>query len=38
MGREEVKRFTTTLLQRQAEDAELHAAITANLKEFGYGG
>jgi type I restriction enzyme M protein len=36
--REEVKRFTATLRQQQAEAAKLDAAITANLKELGYGG
>jgi hypothetical protein len=33
-----MKRLTATLLQRQAEGAELHTAITASLREFGYGG
>jgi len=30
-----MKRLAATLLQRQAEGAELHAA---NLRELGYGG
>jgi len=33
-----MKRPAATQLQRQAEGAELHAAIAANLKELGHGG
>lgn len=32
-----MKRLTATLRQQQAEAARLDAAITANLKELGYG-
>jgi type I restriction enzyme M protein len=35
---EKMKRLTTTLRQQQAEASKLDAAITANLKELGYGG
>jgi type I restriction enzyme M protein len=33
-----MKRPTATLREQQAEAAKLDAAITANLKEIGYGG
>jgi type I restriction enzyme M protein len=33
-----MKRLTVTLRDQQAEAAKLDAAITANLKELGYGG
>ena len=33
-----MKRLTTTLREQQAKGAKLDAAITANLKELGYGG
>jgi len=33
-----MKRLTATLHEQQAEAAKLDAAITANLKELGYGG
>jgi len=35
---EKIKRLTATLREQQAEAAKLDAAITANLKELGYGG
>jgi type I restriction enzyme M protein len=35
---EKMKRLTATLREQQAEAATLDAAITANLKELGYGG
>ena len=35
---EKMKRLTVTLRQQQKEAAKLDAAITANLKELGYGG
>jgi type I restriction enzyme M protein len=35
---EKMRRLTTTLREQQAEAAKLDAAITANLKELGYGG
>jgi type I restriction enzyme M protein len=35
---EKIKRLTATLRQQQAEAAKLDKAITANLKELGYGG
>jgi len=34
---EKMRRLTTTLREQQAEAAKLDAAITANLKELGYG-
>jgi type I restriction enzyme M protein len=34
---EKMKRLTATLRQQQAEAAKLDTAITANLKELGYG-
>ena len=34
---EKMKRLTATLREQQAEAAKLDAAITANLKELGYG-
>ena len=33
-----MKRFIATLRAQQGEAAKLDAAITANLKELGYGG
>ncbi len=33
-----MNRLTTTLREQQTEAAKLDAAITANLKELGYGG
>ena len=33
-----MKRLATTLREQQAETAKLGAAISANLKELGYGG
>ena len=33
-----MKRLTATLREQQAEAAKLDAAITAKLKELGYGG
>ena len=35
---EKMKRLVATLLEQQAEAARLDTAITANLKELGYGG
>ena len=35
---EKMTRLTATLREQQAEAAKLDAAITANLKELGYGG
>jgi type I restriction enzyme M protein len=35
---EKMKRLTATLQEQQAEAAKLDAAITANLRELGYGG
>jgi type I restriction enzyme M protein len=35
---EKMKRLTATLAEQQQEAAKLDAAITANLKELGYGG
>jgi type I restriction enzyme M protein len=35
---EKMRRLATTLREQQAEAANLDAAITANLKELGYGG
>ena len=35
---EKMKRLTVTLRQQTEEAAKLDAAITANLKELGYGG
>ena len=32
-----MNRLTTTLREQQAEGVKLDAAITANLKELGYG-
>jgi type I restriction enzyme M protein len=35
---EKMQRLTTTLREQQEEAAKLDAAITANLRELGYGG
>jgi type I restriction enzyme M protein len=35
---QKMRRLTATLREQQAEAAKLDAAISANLKELGYGG